>query len=290
MDIIVPVTIPSTLDGYNHLISLYYQLQDSNKTNATLDFEYTNWFEANLTSVLGAIVSYFKDQERIIEFKNLSPILNNVFERNGFLESFGGIKIPDNNDTIISYKKYTPYADIEFIDYIQAELLSKPDFPKHSRLLGKKITESIFELFENARTHGQCKYIFTCGQYYPRPKKLDFTIVDLGITIKSNVSTYLQVELSGHEAIDWAMKYGNTTKTGEVSGGLGLDIIFEFVKLNNGKIQIVSSDGYWEFRNGETQFVSLPKPFLGTIVNIEFNLDDNASYVLKQEVSLDNIF
>lgn len=35
--------------------------------------------------------------------------------------------------------------------YIKRELLSKSDFPKHSVLLGKRITESIFEIFENAR-------------------------------------------------------------------------------------------------------------------------------------------
>jgi hypothetical protein len=86
------------------------------------------------------------------------------------------------------------------------------------------------------------------------------------------------------------LAYGNTTKIGNIPGGLGLDIIFEFIKLNKGKIQIVSSDGYWEYRNGKTENKLFDKPFSGTIVNIEFNLDDKDSYRLTEEVSLEDIF
>jgi len=71
---------------------------------------------------------------------------------------------------------------------------------------------------------------------------------------------------------------------------LGLSIIFEFIELNKGKIQIVSSDGYWEYRKGETLKKDFNGIFPGTIANIEFNLDDRSSYRLKNEVSLDDIF
>lgn len=73
-------------------------------------------------------------------------------------------------------------------------------------------------------------------------------------------------------------------------GGLGLDIIFEFIKLNNGKIQIISSDGYWEYRKGNTETSIFTDYFPGTIANIEFNLDDSSIYALKEEISLDDIF
>ncbi len=292
MEIRLPQRVASQFEGYSYLTSLFYKLLDSEEKKHILDFKQTTWFEANLSAVLGAINSIISEEGKSITIVNLNSRLENVFLRNGFLREFEGGVIPDNKGTIISFRKYSRFEDIEFMDYIRDELLSKPDFPRHSKLLGKKINESIFELFENARTHGQCKNIFTCGQYYPgkTPKRLDITIVDMGKTIKANVIEYLQQDLNGYEAIEWAMKYGNTTKTGDVSGGLGLDIIFEFIKLNNGKIQIVSSDGYWEFRRGTIETELFSKPFLGTIANIEFNLDDTDSYLLKQEVSLDNIF
>ena len=120
------------------------------------------------------------------------------------------------------------------------------------------------------------------------------TIVDMGQSIKTNVNSFRKKfnkdDLSGSQAIEWALVKGNTTKTGNNPGGLGLDVIFEFIKLNKGKIQIVSADGYWEFIRGKTEAKLFDNDFPGTIANIEFNLDDSSYYQLKSEVSLDNIF
>jgi hypothetical protein len=255
-------------------------------------FFITEWFDPNLSAVLGAICALTKEKGKKITITRINADLSKDLRQNLFLCEFGYECLVENSGTIITYRKFTPYEDIEFMDYIRNELLSKPDFPKHSKLLGKKINESIFELFENARTHANCKQIYTCGQYYPdtKTKRLDITIVDMGKTIKANVNEYLKQHLSGSEAIEWALEYGHTTKTGTVSGGLGLDIIFEFIKLNNGKIQIVSSDGYWEYHRGVIEKRLFEKPFPGTIANIEFNLDDDKSYKLKEEISLDEIF
>lgn len=211
---------------------------------------------------------------------------------NNFLKGKSPVLNAPHKGTVISYMKFTQYKDIEFMDYVRNEMLSKPDFPRHSKLLGKKINESIFELFENARTHGNCNNIYTCGQIIQESgiSRLDFTIVDLGKTIKYNVNEYLKENLSGSDAIEWALKSGHTTKTGNVSGGLGLDIIFEFIKLNKGRIQIVSSDGFWEYFNDTIDKKLFKDPFNGTIANIEFNLNDKSSYRLREEIPLEDIF
>ena len=96
--------------------------------------------------------------------------------------------------------------------------------------------------------------------------------------------------LSGEEAIKWALKYGHTTKTGNISGGLGLDIMFQFIQLNKGQVQIVSSDGYWKFSKDAFNSSNFDNAFPGTIVNINFNLSDESSYMLKEEISIDDIF
>lgn len=292
MDFLIQNKVMSDFEGYNSLINLSYAISQNPDNGIILDFKNNAKFEANLSAILGAICSLKEEQKKTITIINLKPSLLKVLQKNKFLCSYGWESLPDTKNTIITFQKFTPYADIEFMDYIKNELLSKPDFPKLSRLLGKKINESIFEIFENARTHGHCKHIHTCGQYFSSEgiKRLDMTIVDMGQTIKANVNDYLHTNFSGSEAIEWALVYGNTTKTGNIPGGLGLDIIFEFIKLNKGKIQIVSSDGYWEYRNGETENKIFANPFPGTIVNIEFNLDDKDSYRLTAEVSLKNIF
>lgn len=62
------------------------------------------------------------------------------------------------------------------------------------------------------------------------------------------------------------------------------------MKLNKGKIQIVSSNGYWEYTHGEEVFNDLIQKFQGTVVNIEFNLNDDSFYFLKNENVEDIIF
>lgn len=284
--------IRSDIEGYNHLIQLYHRANNHKDQKIIFDFTNLWWFEANLAAVLAAMIELLKVNGKNIEIKNISGSVKTILRKNHFLCQFGEKSISDLYDTVVTYQTFSPYDDDAFMNYIKEELLSKPDFPRHSKRLGKKINESIFELYENARTHGLCQMIHTCGQYFPNktPKRLDITIVDMGQTIKYNVNNYLQEKLKGSEAIEWALKYGNTTKTGNISGGLGLDIIFEFIKLNNGKIQIVSSDGYWEFRRGITKTENMRDFFPGTIANIEFNLDDSNIYQLKEEVSLDDIF
>ena len=292
MKIELPKRISSDYLGYHELIELYHEIKNSSSHFIQLDFYKTNWFEANLAAVFGAILELASNSKKNITTINLKHNIRNVLCRNTFLCELGEHPLIDTSGTTISYQQYTPDEDDKFKNYIKNELLSKPDFPKHSIRLGKKINESIFELYENARTHGKCKRIHTCGQYFPNksPKRLYITIVDMGQTIKANVNQFLSTPKSGSEAIIWALKYGNTTKTGNIPGGLGLDSILEFIKLNKGKVQIVSSDGYWEYKNGEAK-KEFNNFFPGTIVNIEFNLDDSSIYKLKEEdISFENIF
>jgi len=61
--------------------------------------------------------------------------------------------------------------------------------------------------------------------------------------------------------------------------------------LNKGKIQIISSNGYWELREGKVTKEDLNFSFSGTIANLEFDLTENKMYLLQDEViDLDSIF
>lgn len=291
MDILMPKFIYSTYEGYELLIELYNEINSLGQGDIQIDFQNNNWFEANLCAILGAINFDLEKEGRKISMKNLKPRLIDVFTRNKFISEYDGKGAFDAIGTTLTYRKFKVNQHKEFTDYIENELLSKEDFPKHSKLLGKKINESIFELFENARTHGNSEHVFTCGHYFRfNSKKLYITIVDMGTTIKTNVNEYLNENKTGAEAIEWAAHYGNTTKTKNISGGLGLGIISEFINLNKGKIQIISSDGFWESRSGSETTKLFQYSFPGTIANIEFNLEDKNTYRLKDEITLDDIF
>src|SRR3989442_10337383 len=80
-----------------------------------------------------------------------------------------------------------------------------------------------------------------------------------------------------------ATEGNNTTKTRRIPGGLGLKLLRDFIRLNQGRIQIVSDAGYWEFAKGTATTRRFDKPFPGTTVNLEINAADHHSYCLPSE-------
>jgi len=294
VNITVANDIKSEYEGYDFLVGLMEKNKDVEFEEILVDLSNVSFIDANLCALIGTIFELFESKSNSIKIININPRVETILRKNEFLLRFGYNKIDDQFNTAVTYRKFTPEDDVSFSAYIQNQLLNKAGFPSHSEKLGKAITRNIFEIYENARTHGQCKYIHTCGQFFPRnpDKPLQFTIVDKGVNIKQNVSHYLKREVAAEDAIEWAMVKGNTTKTGVTSGGLGLAVIFEFIKLNKGKIQVVSSDGFYEFKNGNVVKKKMNYIFDGTIVNIKFNLNDANHYILQEEVDDDfeNIF
>ncbi|MEN8120210.1 MAG: ATP-binding protein [Bacteroidota bacterium] len=287
MRISIPSKISSDYSGFNNLVNIHNLIKDIMFEKVTFDFANCNWFEANLSAVLGAVCNKLLENLNTVEFVNLKPATKIILEKNEFLKHFGGDIITDKYKTTIKYRRYQSTEQTLFKEYLDKELLSKEDMPKMSELLQKKINESIFEIFENAVTHGNSKNVFSCGQYYPKknPPRIDFTIVDLGTTIKAKVNNFLNEDLSSTETIKWAVDARNTTKTGNTPGGLGLKIIRNFLSINKGEIQIVSANGFWQKNKNNRIFAKkLDNYFAGTIVNLEFNLDDRFTYITKEEV------
>jgi len=290
MKVYFPNKITSAIGGYEMLLRFHNDLIHLENTSIEISFFNVSWFEANLVAILGAIIENLESKGNIVSIIECN-MNNDILTRNGFLTNFGFKPALSLNTTQIPYRKFLENQPHLYNQYIQEELLDKSEFPKHSERLGNEIKRNIYELFENARTHGKCSQIHTCGQFYPQRKKLHITIVDTGNTIINNVRKYLNQDLLSSECIDWAMQSGNTTKTGAISGGLGLGIIFDFINLNQGKIQIISSNGYWELRERKITKVDMNFSFAGTIANLEFDLKDDSIYSFADEsFSLDNIF
>lgn len=294
------ITIPfkryvrNDIESYEFIIELIERFKNNENHEIIFDFQNVNFFEANLCTLLGVFIEILERKNNIINFKNIKSNIAEILQKNKFLIPFGYKELSDNNNTSLTYKQFTSDDDGRFNNYIKQELLDKKDFPKLSNQLGKEIIKSIYEIYENARTHGRCDLIHVGGQFFPQKpyKPLNFTIVDKGVNIKENVSNFLKKDMGAAEAIDWAMKKGNTTKTGDTSGGLGLGLIFDFITLNKGKIQVISSDGFYEYYNDTINKNTLSSVFEGTIINITFNLNDKNEYRLVKELDkgFENIF
>jgi hypothetical protein len=108
------------------------------------------------------------------------------------------------------------------------------------------------------------------------------------VGIRSKVRTYLKSEISSGDAICWALKGGNTTRTGSRPGGVGLKFLHDFVERNGGKMQIVSGDGFYEYGKGCGTLAHAELP--GATVNLEVNTADTKSYRLDSTITAENIF
>ncbi|MBX9587490.1 MAG: ATP-binding protein [Gammaproteobacteria bacterium] len=249
-----------------------------------------NWFDADMCAALGAILYRLGDQVNTIKFTNLAPEIERILAKNGFLNHFGYVQIPDNWSTTIPYRRFDVKDDRAFAEYIANEFLPRSEIPKMSLMLRNKFQKNIFEIFSNAVIHSDTKLgIFSCGQYFPNRHALDFSIADLGVGIRQNIQNKIGLKLTAEEAINWATSDRNTTKRGQVPGGLGLKLLGEFIDVNGGCIQIVSEYGYWQRKKNQIETAQLVAPFPGTVVSIEINSNDPATYKLVAEIT-ENIF
>jgi len=279
--------INNTFESYQKLIDFYQEHKD--KDFDTIHIELRQWFAANMCATLGGILDIFSDKINNIKFDYISPDIERILLKNDFLSYFGHTRLSDNHHTTIRFLKLKITDGKYFNNYVVDELIGRAEFPQMSALVKEKMTEAIYEIFVNAQIHSESKHIYTCGQFFPKENKIEFTIVDTGIGFKRKVNDRFGSKLSSIQAIAWATKDRHTTKIG-VTGGIGLALLKEFIEKNDGKVQIISDDGFYQFgRQGEEMHL-FNGSFPGTIVNLQFRTNDFSSYVLKSELDSNDIF
>jgi len=263
------------------------------KRTYVLDFGDVERLEPNLCAILGAILETNMLKGATIKIINFDSVyLNKVCTSNGFLDLIAGNPSkPSSLHGCIPYMSFLIENEEEVENYISKFVLLSEKVPRMSELARKKVIRSIFEIYQNAVLHSDSKRVYVCGQFYDQNKRMALTMVDIGKSFKTNINQHSPnlSNLTASECIDWATKIGNTTKKQEDPGGLGLDLIREFLKLNGGKLQIQSSNGYWSEQKGRTFVKDTNSVFHGSIVNIEFNLNDQNSYYMAHEIDLNSI-
>ncbi len=280
--------IETDLNSYQQIVTLYNKFKDTMFEN--IDISISQWFSANMSASLGAVINLLQSNLNTIRFIDLDKSIESILQKNGFLPHYGNfITIKDPFNTTIPYQKLKPTDGTFFKKYVYHELLQREELPKMSVLAIEAIAEGIYEIFVNAQMHSQTEEIYTCGQFFPKKNKIEFTIVDTGIGFRNKINRHFDKQLSATQAITWAVKDRHTTKT-DTPGGIGLAKLSEFIKLNAGKMQIISNNGFYEQNTSGVNVLELTGEFPGTIVNLQFRTDDNHSYILQEEIDLNNIF
>ena len=277
--------------SFEKLASLHAQTKECILDDVEIDMKLTRWFDADMCAAFGAILYSLGENLNTVKLINIPSPVETILSKNGFLSHYGRVRIPDQFGTTIPYQRFDVKDDRHFSEYIENELIHRSELPLMLPGLLKKFRESIFEIFSNAVLHSDTHLgIFSCGQYFPKQDRLDFTVADLGVGMRQNIKRHTGLELSPENAIIWATIKHNTTKRGNVPGGLGLKLLREFIDLNGGSIQIVSDAGYWQRKNKQIIAQPLGHPFPGTVVSVEINTADTHVYGLAPNLNVEDIF
>ena len=283
-------TIRSQREGFEALGVLALETTDLTADKLEVDCSRCGFFDANMAAPLAAVLTRISDNLNTIEIVNVPPAIERILCKNRFLVYYGYPALEDTNRTTIPFRRIQLTDKGRFEDYLQKHLKGK-GIPTMSAGLGRVFKQSIFEVFQNAVTHSNSQLgVFVCGQFYPNLQRLDLTIADAGVGIRTSVRNYLKRKVSSVDAIRWALQEGNTTKRGAQPGGVGLKTLKEFVLRNEGKIQIASRQGFYEFHDGKDNFIKINSDIPGTVVNLEINTGDTKSYLLMEELSSTDIF
>lgn len=275
--------------GYDFLSGLFESMKESKTDDIYVDFSKCGEFDANLSAVLGAFLDKMTDDGHNMYLRSpKSAGVKRALSRNKFFRAFDLTTKYEDRENYIEYKRFGVSDTQAFKEYIDSELIQKERFPSCSEKAKLKIIESIYEIFANAVSHSGCSYVYCCGEVHTRKSKimLDMTFVNLGKSVVDNVNVFMRSKgfqpMDSCKTLEWAFVEGNTTKP--IPGGLGLAILKQFIEMNDGTIQMVSGDAMLEINGNTPVDTKLDKWFPGTIVTVEFNCDDDKTYMMTDEL------
>jgi anti-sigma regulatory factor (Ser/Thr protein kinase) len=291
------IRIPTINDGVSDFCTLFKTYNEivGSRNDVILDFSRCGFLRQNAVAFLGGLSRVMDTRTPSLHFKwsSLPNDISTNLAQNGFLGAIRGGSTPWTGNSI-PYREDRIINPDEIIDYLKTKWLGR-GWINISPKLANLIAGNLFEVFANAFEHSHSDVgVFTCGQYYPQLRELSICIADFGVGIPYNVREYSKQEgiaqtISSDQAIRWAFQPGTTTKPNGSSRGLGLDILKQFIKINDGNLYLFSQDAY-VIVNSEIEEYKLHRcHFQGTILNITIKCDEKY-YVLSGETLPPSLF
>ncbi|WP_137595156.1 ATP-binding protein, partial [Escherichia coli] len=272
------IMIPTLNDeegDFMRLFMIYKQVMDAEASQIMFEFTYCRFLRPNAVAFLGGTI-------RSLQHKGVSVFINwlsipskimATLKQNSFCSTLG-YGSPMNVGHAIPYRE-DPKEDVNSIlDYLTQNWIGK-GWVRVSEPLRDAIAGKVWEIYANSFEHSQSKIgVFSCGQHFKRKNELVLSVVDFGVGIPHKVREYLSSDvraasLSAEVCLRWACISGNTTATADgIPRGLGLHLLKELVRVNNGKLELYSHDGYVKISSQGEEYKTLPFFFSGTILNI----------------------
>jgi signal transduction histidine kinase len=272
-------------------LSQLWQKVQAETEEVIFDFSHCYFLRQNAVAFLGGLARLIESRGGKVTF-NWETLKNHVcmnLKQNGFMYAFNAGEKPWLGNSI-PYREDLSEDSDGLINYLAEDWLGR-GWVHVSDILTAVIVGITCEIYANAFEHGKTNIgVFSCGQHFPRLRELNLTVVDFGVGIPQNVRDFVKNnDLPADEALKWAFQKGTTTRGGQVTGGIGLDYLKQFVHINKGKLQILSHDGCATIdENGEV-YENKQSFFGGTLVNITL-LCDESLYALDFEADDELLF
>lgn len=281
-------TINDTAHDFERLFAIWSQVNDY-RENVRFDFSHCVFLRPNAVAFLGGLARLIEWRFGSVEFDwgtcTKSSVMTNLCQ-NGFAGTFGhptsawtGNSIPYREDEIQDMDGIT--------DYLAESWLGR-GWVHVSHLLRNAIVGHMWEIYNNAFEHSGSKIgVFSCGQHFRRNNELILSVVDFGQGIPAKVRNFLSSDpraeqLTAASCLRWAFQSGNSTCTGDIARGLGLDLLRKFIRLNQGKLEVYGNNGYVIIDKNGDRYENRGISFEGTLVYITLRCDENL-YSLKGE-------
>lgn len=311
----ITVYVPPITDsayGFDALFQLWPQV-NGHGLDVTFDFSQCYFLAQNAVAFLGGLGRLIEHRDGRARFAwdtLAQDVLKNLAQQ-GFLAAFGHPQGPWVGNSI-PYREDRESEESTLADYLKAKWLGR-GWVNISDALRDAIVGVVWEIYANAFEHGRSPIgLFSCGQHFPRKHRLCLTVVDFGVGIPWNVRQFLRsVAPKFQEAVNqgrappdalqlvsncpadvammWAFRPGTTTKPNGMGRGMGLDLLKQFVKLNKGRLEVFSHEGYTLVSNRKEDYDTRAVFFEGTLVNISLACD-NTHYTLATKAPKGPLF
>lgn len=275
---------------FQHLFTIWSQVNNCSE-DVCFDFSSCSFLRPNAVAFLGGLARLIESRKGrvVFDWRTLSDqaVMTNLCQ-NGFAGTFGhpsskwdGNSIPYREDKTLDMN--------EIMDYLTYNWIGKRWVHVSDRLRDA-ISERMWEIYDNAFEHsGTDIGVFSCGQHFPINNELVLSVVDFGQGIPAKIRNFLASDpraqdLLAEDCLRWAFTKGKSTCTGGVARGLGLDLLKEFIRLNQGKLEMYSNEGYAIIDKEGECYKRHNAFFEGTIVHITLRCDENLYHFRDENI------
>jgi len=279
------IQIPTLNDNPQDFTQLFGTWSEANDYYADIcfDFSVCRFLRPNAVAFLGGLARLIESRFGSVTF-DWSTLhdswVKTTIRQNGFASVFGDPSAPWDG-TSIPYREDSALDMNGVMDYLTYDWLGKGWGKTHlSERVRDAIAGKMWEIYNNAFEHSDSKIgIFSCGQHFKRKNELCLSAIDFGLGIPAKIRNFVGTDsraqsLPSDACLRWAFTRGKSTCTGGVARGLGLDLLKEFIRVNQGKLEIYSNDGYALVDKDGERYENQDISFEGTVVHITLRCDE----------------